>query len=407
MDGGRLGVAARLFLEIGQRLRDDAGRQGVFVEEGDDLRILRRELRGDRLRQLHRRIGDRLLRVAHRLLAALLERRDVLHHRVPVGLVPGGLLELDKVELAQERRRRPVVGQHGLLLDVGALDGRRQRPARTRPEIGVVLLQSVGAELHRVDDFTIPARNAVHEPALGGLLGILEEMLVFREIEHRPEARVRLLDEARDIPALRAVRRVDAQTLDLLAFQGGVVLILEVLVPELHDQIVLALVVRSHDRHGTAVSHLDLAAVAVPQDEGGHLVVEVGAVPVEVADVNLAGGFRLAGRGEGRRRDEGGESGDRKNPELHGFESHGWSPVIAPRGAVKNGRIFSSIVSHHTRAGAKRKPPRLRAGAAQAEASAASTFLATSAGTHFFQTLLVLRKWMAVALASPPASLSR
>ena len=301
MDGGRPGVAARLLLEIDQRLRDDPGRQGVFLKEGDDFRVLRRELRGGRFQQLRLPVGGGFPGVAHGALPVLPYRRRALHDLAPVRFIPGGLLELDEVDLSLERRRRVEIGERRPLLEIGALDGRRKRAERTGAGVGEVLIESVGAELHRVDDFTIPARNAVHEPTLGGLLGIPEEMLVFREIEHRPEARVRLLDEARDIPALRAVRRVDAQHPDIAALHGVVVFGLDVVVPHLHDQIVLPFVVRRHNRHRGAVNQPHPAAVAVPQDEGGHLAVEVGAVPVEVADADLAGGSRLPGRGEGRR----------------------------------------------------------------------------------------------------------
>ena len=82
-------------------------------------------------------------------------------------------------------------------------------------------------------------------------------------------------------------------------------------------------------------------------------------------------------------------------------------------GRMKTDSPLLQASCDYTRIGAKRKRPaftreeRRRAGAVQAAASAASIFFATSAGTHFFHTLLVLRKWMAVVFASPFASFSR
>ena len=87
-----------------------------------------------------------------------------------------------------------------------------------------------------LNDFARPTGYAVHEPALGGFLGVLEEALVLRQIVNRFKARVRLLDVARYEPALYAVGRVDAQHLDLAALHGEVVLILRAVVPKLHDQ---------------------------------------------------------------------------------------------------------------------------------------------------------------------------
>ena len=109
------------------------------------------KLRRDRLQKRHRPVGGRLLGIPHRLHPALLERVRVFHHLVPVGLAPCRLLELDEVELSQERRRRPVIGQDRLFLEIRPLDGRRERATRAGPEIGEVFFQPVGAQLHRVE----------------------------------------------------------------------------------------------------------------------------------------------------------------------------------------------------------------------------------------------------------------
>src|SRR5690606_38700189 len=110
---------------------------------------------------------------------------------VPKLLAEGRLVEHVEVQLAQYPGGPPVVPQPRVAVPVRAVRLRRERHARTRPEVRQVVVEAVGVQLDRVHQLALPADDAVVEPSLARVLRVAEQLLVARDIEDRPQLRRR------------------------------------------------------------------------------------------------------------------------------------------------------------------------------------------------------------------------
>ena len=180
---GRLAWRGVFFAHLGQRLVQRLDREIDLAEKLGNLRVLLLERGGDADRQLRRQRAGRLrigiVGVGEGLPGFGIERR---------------FFQLDQLEAAEQRRRRPVIEQDRFASTNRGTDLGIQRRPGPAAEVHVTVVQPVGLELLLVDHLGRPADRAVEKAALARRFRIAEHVLVPGQIGDAAQVRGHGLD---------------------------------------------------------------------------------------------------------------------------------------------------------------------------------------------------------------------